>query len=1265
MNGKKMKFVAVVVGMMTGVMTSFGVVVETEKWQAAIDAASAAGGGTVKIPQGRHVTGGLFLRDNVTLEIEKDAVLEGVGDGDQYQGLDLEFVETRSPWSALIMATNAVNVAVVGEGRIFGNGTAFPPSRESVGRPRGLIFYHCRNVRVEGVTIHDTGSWTCYFKECDGVVARKVTIDSHVNRNNDGFDIDSRNVLIEDCVVDGSDDGICLKSDNPSFTVENVTVRGCTVSSSCNALKIGTGSHGNFRNILFENVRTRLCSRFGRNRAGYDWEKALKVYREWYKGCSSPYTSIAAIAIENVDGGKLENVVFRNIEAEGSRVPIFIRAGLRTGRKCGIPAGTGRVMRGILLENIRGTALSQIACSITGVPGLRLQDVTLRNVSLTFPGGGREADERKPVPEVAGEYPEANMFGIDRGLPAYAIYARHVDGLRLENVTTSLAASDERRPFVADDVTGFSVKDCSFSASDGPGEMLQLPGGKFVCRDQVAGVGGDGAFAPGTIRSFRTALDAGFSCVFKLFRSGDGVLYVADEATLERAGFRCCRNWKNSLEKLDVGAQWGDQTKGNADMRVPTLDEVLGVIPQGRRVAFDVATDDVAAAGEIVAALGRFKDLKAGDFAFFGGEKIVAALKAALPEADYPASVAPLFDDPGLALDAFVKGAASIRTSRASEMWREMREVASAAAGAAIDREKLKQEYWWRVGAYEPVVPRIAGMLAEPGLHGRAAATLDYIAATNAVGKEDRLWRSRAWRNERVHGQFVVWTCEKRSRLRWSVPRLVGPGGAVIGGDSVKVRFVRYTVAEVNKTVMRRKLAAFAVGDILDDAEAVDMPAGGFRPLWMTVKVPGDAPAGTYRGTLELTADADVKIAFSVELEVVAETLPERPSFFLDYWQRPHNTAAYHGVKPWSPEHFQLMRPIYEELAAAGQKVVWALAVDDLWHRGEGIRDIAMVKRRKKADGSWDFDFSILDKYVDFCRSCGIGPQIHLYSMLRFQTWSASNMVRNHTLDHIDAASGAQEKYFFPDYGAPEFEAYWAPFLQALERHVKEKKWVGDVYMAADEMNHKVIGRMVDIVKRHAPSVKFAMANDRDFVDFKGIGIANFSQALRPGKLSKGFFEWVKERKARGETTTFYTCNFPAHPNNWTTSPLAEQEWMGLFAAAAEMDGMLRWAACSWTRAPMWDTSVSRFEPGETQFIYPGARVSPRWEILRDSIENYEKIKVLRDTGRGTEELDRALAGLVFMPEMWKSGELYRAKVDAVYRAMAAAERGDKKKGDR
>ena len=1246
----------VVLSVQMGLGAAFAGIVETEKWQSAIDAVSSSGGGIVVVPKGRHVTGGLFLRDNVTLKLEKGAVLEGSIDPADYTGLDLEFVETRTPWSALIMATNAVNVSVVGEGRIFGNGTAFPPTRESVGRPRGLIFYHCRNVRVEGVTIHDPGSWTCYFKECDGVVARNVTIDSHSNRNNDGFDIDSRNVLVENCTVDGGDDGICLKSDNPSFTVENVVVRGCTVSSTCNALKIGTGSHGNFRNILFENVRTRLCSRFGRNSAGYDHEKALGVYKEWYKGCVTPYSSISAIAIENVDGGILENVTFRNIEAEGARVPIFIRAGLRTGRKCGILAGTGRVMRGILLENVKGTALSQIACSITGVDGLRIEDVTLRNVSLTFPGGCREADERSPVPDVTGEYPEANMFGRERGLPAYAFYARHVDGLRFENVETSLSSPDERKAIIADDVTGLSFKNCSFATSDAPGEMLMLPGNVFVCRDQVVAANGAGSYAAGTVKAFRSVLDAGFSCSFRVFCSSDGVVYAADEDDLARAGVKTDASWRDNTSKVDIGAIWGDQTAGSKDMRVPRIEEVLAIVPEGRRVSFDVGTGDARVADGILEALARNSHIRAKDLTFFGSKPIMDALKKRLPEASYPEARAQVFDDPGLALDAFAKGGKLIRSNRAVALWREMREVAAAVNGAAIDRAKIREQYWSRTGAYEPVEPRIAGVLAEPGLHGRFAGTLDYVWPTNAVGAESRSWNASAWRNERVHGQFVVWTCEKRSRLRWRAPVLTGPGGATIRGDDVKVRFVRYAVAEVpGRTVMRRTLPALAVGDILDDAEAVDMSAGGFRPVWVTVKVPKSAPAGTYRGELELIANADVRLTFPIELNVKADSLPDSPSFFLDYWQRPHYTAAYHGVKLWSDEHFALMRPIYRELAAAGQKVVWALVVDDLWHRGTSVRDRSMVARSKNADGSWSFDFSVLDKYVDFCRSCGIGPQIHLYSMLRFQTWSASNMVRNHTLGHVDASSGAEERYFFPDYDAPEFEKYWAPFLQALERHVIEKKWVGDVYMAADEMNAKVIGRMVSMIRRHAPSVKFAMANDRDVGMFKDIGIANFSQALRPGRLTGEFLEWVKERKSRGEVTTFYTCNFPAHPNNWVTSPLAEQEWMGLFAAATGMDGMLRWAACSWTRAPMWDMTVPRFEPGETQFIYPGARVSPRWEILRDSIENFEKIKVLRETKRATEELERALSGIVFMPEMWNETGLYRKKVDAVIRAIENA----------
>ena len=103
-------------------------------------------------------------------------------------------------------------------------------------------------MRVEGVTLTNPASWTCYFKECDGVLARKVTIFSHANYNNDGFDIDSKNVLIEDCTVDSDDDAICPKSDNPNFVPENIEVRNCRLASNCNFIKFGTSSRGGFRN---------------------------------------------------------------------------------------------------------------------------------------------------------------------------------------------------------------------------------------------------------------------------------------------------------------------------------------------------------------------------------------------------------------------------------------------------------------------------------------------------------------------------------------------------------------------------------------------------------------------------------------------------------------------------------------------------------------------------------------------------------------------------------------------------------------------------------------------------------------------------------------------------------------------------------------------------------------------------------------------------------------------------------------------------------
>lgn len=436
--------------------------------QSAINACEAFGGGLVTIPTGRFLTGGITLRSNVELHLEPGAVLEGVAGSENYPDVRLDWSEMTYrrgfrgrvdsegcesiPWRALVSASGATNVAVTGKGEIYGNGWNFPFM--SYGdRPLGLLFNRCRGVRVEGVSIRDPARWSCYFKECDKVVARRVRIDSHSNCNNDGFDVESRNVLIEDCDIDAGDDAIVLKSDNPGFCVENVEVRNCRLASNCNHFKIGTASHGVFRHIRVTGCKTRLCSRPTLWRGETSKENLARIREKW-PGCPSDLTAMSGIAIQNVDGGLLEDVEIKDMEIEGSRVPIAIRMGARRNRSCGIPFGKAGLMRGIRIKDVKATALTPISCSITGVPGFRPSDILLENVSIVLPGGGSATAEQIPVPECEEDYPEANMFGF-RHLPARGFYIRHSDGVVFRNVGFRTLSPDDRPEIVAED-SGFT-----------------------------------------------------------------------------------------------------------------------------------------------------------------------------------------------------------------------------------------------------------------------------------------------------------------------------------------------------------------------------------------------------------------------------------------------------------------------------------------------------------------------------------------------------------------------------------------------------------------------------------------------------------------------------------------------------------------------------------------------------------------------------------------------------------------------------------------
>ena len=426
----------------------------TKCLQSAIDETASSGGGTVSIPTGTWITGQIHLKSGVTLELQRGATLLG--------STNIQDYVRSEPRCSLILAEGVRDVGLRGFGTIDGRGGSF--SHDHL-RPYLVRFSSCTNVICEDVSLRAGGAWTIFCLRCDGVIYRRLKIWSHVNFCNDGMDISSRNVLVEDCEIDSDDDGLALKTPAPDVVVENVEVRNCRIASSCNSIHLGTESWGVLRNVDIHDcqvVPPSACHRF-------DWcETAL--------GATEAMVGLAGITVMCVDGEVMENVCLRNLKMRGPTTPIFVRCDRRHPERPGMPAK----MDGVLIENVRVEAASRVASTITGVSDLRPQNIVIRNFEVISPGGGTIEDCALPVPECEGDQGAPTNLKFDyQALPAHGFYVRHADGVRFENVRTHCRSRDDRPAIVVDDADVTVVDDSGLMAgASGLGKVLTLNVGK-------------------------------------------------------------------------------------------------------------------------------------------------------------------------------------------------------------------------------------------------------------------------------------------------------------------------------------------------------------------------------------------------------------------------------------------------------------------------------------------------------------------------------------------------------------------------------------------------------------------------------------------------------------------------------------------------------------------------------------------------------------------------------------------------------------------
>lgn len=431
------------------VVTEFGAVgdgttLNTKALQSAIDACSASGGGEVLLPPGRYVTGTIYLRSHVELSLSRGAVLLGSTNNPQDY-----------PVRALIYAEGIEDAGISGYGII--DGQARHPDFVAKGyrvndgkRPLGIHLKDCHKISLVGFEIRDVGSWTIRLQRCDGVNINGLSLFCLAQGNNDGIDVDAKNVTISNCRIECDDDGICLKSDDANFLPENITVTNCVIASNCNPIKLGTSSVAGFRNVVVSNCVIRRPSESNI----WDWSKE---YRQIAPGT---FTGLSGIAIESADGGVIENITFTNITMEGIITPIFICLNQRKG------TGTG-VIRDIKISNITAIAEGIIPCIITGIPGSRISDVLLRDISVEHAGGEQSMSGR--LPENLNGYPENRMFGPNN--PAGGLYVRHADHIRVENFHVRQRNIDYRPSVVLDDVTNFRSSELR---SEGSGSKIMI-----------------------------------------------------------------------------------------------------------------------------------------------------------------------------------------------------------------------------------------------------------------------------------------------------------------------------------------------------------------------------------------------------------------------------------------------------------------------------------------------------------------------------------------------------------------------------------------------------------------------------------------------------------------------------------------------------------------------------------------------------------------------------------------------------------------------
>ena len=474
---------------------------------------------------------------------------------------------------------------------------------------------------------------------------------------------------------------------------------------------------------------------------------------------------------------------------------------------------------------------------------------------------------------------------------------------------------------------------------------------------------------------------------------------------------------------------------------------------------------------------------------------------------------------------------------------------------------------------------------------------------TKPAANEKTFLYVEAVRNEYAAAQFAVTVEKGNPEIRLKTEPLEGPSGFKI---SFSANFIGYVpVAKNTPGTPAEELVRPAPSDFPDpllDVDSIRLKAGETQPVWVTVFIPPEAPAGNYTGEIHVFS-GKTNASIQITLNVYPVTLTPERTLWLTNWFNAEGLASYYNVKPWSEEHWRLIRSYAKFISKYRQNVIITPILQ-------------LIKFIEASNGTIECDFSNLDRWVGLFIEEDVVGRIEGGHLAYRKEWEAKEFYSYETV--VYRADGSLA-YKVPsmDVASKEYYGFLSKFLPQLQKHLEEKGWI-NIYMQhlTDEpipVNSESYRTLAGYVRKLAPKVRIIEANQATEELAGALDV--WVPLLNQFDENQNFY---KERKAAGEEVWFYTCLAPTgkYPNRFIDYPLIKVRILHWINFKYNLSGYLHWGLNYWSENPFKNVEPNNLPPGDAFIIYPGREgplSSIRLEVLRVGVQDYELLKMLEE----------------------------------------------------